>query len=222
MESPFVVSKTTLLTILCFGILFYYLGGGWNTITPQEQPASSECNSCAYGSSNAVNEFNVRNHLPEIDSQNTPSITNMRINYAGSTQASPIDSSTYSMSDSTADFYRVFQDKLPGLSSSMPLGWRDMKKTMPENKAFQEFERYTISKPAMQLAENLKALRRIGETQRDSLSRTLGQRSLLREIVSPMGSIPLGNSSKLFNDSSVRQTYIANITGAYPELPHMC
>ena len=83
---------------------------------------------------------------------------------------------------------------------------------------YSEFNRYAIAPTQMKRAETMRSVLRLGELSRDGLSRTLGQRSLLRDFVTPLGPNPVGESAMLWNDSSVRQSYIAAATGRFPEV----
>ena len=110
------------------------------------------------------------------------------------------------------------------LQQSMPASWRTdgTEDTGASSEEFAEFSRYAISPNQMQKSENMRSMLRLGELSRDGLARTLGQKSLLRDYVTPVGPLPMGNGAMLWNDSSVRQNFIASATGRFPELAESC
>ena len=109
-----------------------------------------------------------------------------------------------------------------GLSSVMPAGWRagggGIASKEGSNDTYAEFSRYSITPEAVARSENMRSVLRLSENTRQGMGRTLGYQSLLRNYVTPVGPQPIGDKSMLFNDSSVRQSYIASVTGAFPEL----
>uniref|UniRef100_A0A6C0BZL3 Uncharacterized protein n=1 Tax=viral metagenome TaxID=1070528 RepID=A0A6C0BZL3_9ZZZZ len=143
---------------------------------------------------------------------------------ASLTGGAPIDSSTYGLSDESAEYYKTFQPI--SLESTMPMGWRSAtnssKCASGGDDIYNEFSRYAISPNQMKRAENMRSVLRLGESSRDGLSRTLGQRSLLRDFVTPLGPSPIGDKAMLWNDSSVRQNYIASATGRFPTVAENC
>lgn len=142
----------------------------------------------------------------------------------GSVGGAPLDSSTYGMTEDGAEYMKHFQPV--SLESTMPMGWRAS--TNPQkcaaggDEVFTEFSRYAITPNQMKRAENMRSVLRLGENTRDGLSRTLGQRSLLRDFVTPLGPSPIGDNAMLWNDSSVRQGYIASATGRFPTVNDSC
>jgi len=137
---------------------------------------------------------------------------------------SPLDAATYGLSEDSAEYYKHF--KPVSLESTMPMGWRTAenpgKCSAGEDDLYSEFSRYAISPNQMKRAENMRSVLRLSEISRDGLSRTLGQRSLLRDFVTPLGPSPIGDNAMLWNDSSVRQNYIASATGRFPNVSESC
>lgn len=135
-----------------------------------------------------------------------------------------LDSNTFAPSQDSEDYYKHF--KPVSLESTMPMGWRaaqdPAKCSAGEEDLYSEFSRYAISPKQMKRAENMRSVLRLSELSRDGLSRTLGQRSLLRDFITPLGPSPLGDSAMLWNDSSVRQNYIAAAVGRFPEVAQSC
>ena len=133
-----------------------------------------------------------------------------------------LDSLTYGLSEDSSEYYKHF--KPVSLESTMPLGWRaqDGAEKCASEDLYSEFSRYAITPSQMKRAEGVRSVLRLSESSRDGLSRTLGQRSLLRDFVTPLGPSPIGDAAMLFNDSSVRQNYIASATGRFPEVSKGC
>jgi hypothetical protein len=144
--------------------------------------------------------------------------------FSSTAAGSPIDDATYAASPETAQYYEHF--KPVSLESTMPMGWRSPGSSAEcggaDDELYGEFSRYAITPNQMKRAENMKSVLRLGELSREGLSRTLGQRSLLRDYVTPLGPSPIGDSAMLWNDSSVRQNYIASATGRFPEVAQSC
>lgn len=136
----------------------------------------------------------------------------------------PLDSSTYGLSEESSEYYKHF--KPISLESTMPMGWRSSTNSTncgsTGDDIYNEFSRYAISPNQMKRAENMRSVLRLSESSRDGLSRTLGQRSLLRDFVTPLGPSPIGDNAMLWNDSSVRQNYIASATGRFPTVAENC
>lgn len=110
-----------------------------------------------------------------------------------------------------------------GLASVMPAGWRTDaanpgKCASLGDGSYAEFSRYSISPEAVARSENMRSVLRLSENTRQGLGRTLGYQSLLRNYVTPVGPQPIGDKAVLFNDSSVRQSYIAAVQGSFPSL----
>ena len=139
--------------------------------------------------------------------------------FIGDTIGCQIDDMTYSPSSDTAQYYTEFHPN--SLENTMPAGWRSNAKNIDDG-VYKEFNRYVVSPSHMKKAEAIRSSLRLGQLSRDGLSRSLGQRSLLRDYVTPMGPNPLNNTAMLFNDSSVRQNQIASATGQYPDLSQRC
>lgn len=126
----------------------------------------------------------------------------------------------FEMSDVTKEYMEAYNPT--GLASVMPAGWKSEK---PQHEAagagaFAEFSRYSISPEAVAKSENMRAVLRLSENTRQQMSRTLGSESLLRNAVTPIGPYPVGDKAMLWNDSSVRQAYIAAATGSFPSLDY--
>ena len=133
--------------------------------------------------------------------------------------AAPLDDSTYDVSPETKEFYEQF--KPVTLEQTMPAGWRE-KGQLAANDSPDEFSRYAITPNQMKKSEKMRTVLRLSENSRDGLSRTLGQRSLLREYVTPLGPNPIGSTAFPWNDSSVRHAYIASAMGRFPEVSQSC
>jgi hypothetical protein len=147
-----------------------------------------------------------------------------RISAAAGDSGWTLDASTFAPSQDSEDYYKHF--KPVSLETTMPMGWRATqdpeKRSAGEEDLYGEFSRYTISPNQMKRAESMRSVLRLSELSRDGLSRTLGQRSLLRDFVTPLGPSPVGDSAMLWNDSSVRQNYIASATGRFPDVAQSC
>ena len=218
----------TVLLLMLLGIILY---NAFGTQIDQSDSSVDKGDCACYGSTllkrSGDEQFNLGSP-PSFDAINvtlpaaaeSKTMASKTANMVGMSKASPIDSMTYANSADTMDYYIQFSP--PALTSAMPMGWRSSREAEDDKGVFGEFKRYTISQPQLKKAENLKSVVRITESSRDGLSRSLGQRSLLRESVSPLSTVPCGHNSKLFNDSSVRQHHIANLTGQYPELSECC
>ena len=124
----------------------------------------------------------------------------------------------FEMSDVTKEYMEAYNPT--GLASVMPAGWKSQKPSCEGAGAgaFAEFSRYSISPEAVAKSENMRSVLRLSENTRQQMSRTLGSDSLLRNAVTPIGPYPVGDRAMLWNDSSVRQAYIAAATGAFPSL----
>lgn len=153
-----------------------------------------------------------------------PQVTAPLMGAASWTGGAPLDSSTYGLSEESSEYYKHF--KPISLETTMPMGWRSStepsKCSTGGEDIYNEFSRYAISPNQMKRAENMRSVLRLGESSRDGLSRTLGQRSLLRDFVTPLGPSPIGDNAMLWNDSSVRQNYIASATGRFPTVAENC
>lgn len=145
------------------------------------------------------------------------------LNLPGSSAAGTALSSAFEMTDAGKEYLAAYNPT--GLASVMPAGWRadsaaggkDCSKSGGAE-AYAEFSRYSISPEAVARSENMRSVLRLSENTRQGMGRTLGYQSLLRNYVTPVGPQPIGDKSMLFNDSSVRQSYIASVTGSFPDL----
>lgn len=124
----------------------------------------------------------------------------------------------FDMTEAGKEFMQAYNPT--GLASVMPAGWRAEKPACQNNgdAGHAEWSRYSLSPLAVARSENLKAVMRVSENTRQGLSRTLGQQSLLRNAVTPIGPQPIGSHAFIFQDSSVRQAYIAAATGSFPSV----
>lgn len=138
----------------------------------------------------------------------------------------PYQADTFSPSDVSAEFLATFQPS--SLSSMMPANWRPSGQNCgavapaqagasPVGTNFDEFSRYTVAPSQVQRAETLRGTMRLAELSSTRNARTLGESSLLRNAVTPLSPIPIGSNAFVFNDSSVRQSFIASATGRFPE-----
>ena len=125
-----------------------------------------------------------------------------------------INPDTYDLSKESKEYLKEFQPA--SLNNTMPSGWRSQEPAQDSTGVFNEFSRYAISPNMMKRSESMRSVIRLGENSRDGMGRTLGYQSLLRDAVTPTGPQPIGSSAIPFNDSSVRQNYIAASTGQYP------
>lgn len=144
------------------------------------------------------------------------------LNLPGSSAAGTALSGAFEMTDAGKEYLAAYNPT--GLASVMPAGWRadaaagkDCSKSGGAE-AYAEFSRYSISPEAVARSENMRSVLRLSENTRQGMGRTLGYQSLLRNYVTPVGPQPIGDKSMLFNDSSVRQSYIASVTGSFPDL----
>ena len=130
----------------------------------------------------------------------------------------PLGGDTFSLSPASQEYLETFNPS--GLQNIMPSGWRapaaGQKCDPTDDGQFAEFSRYAVSPQMVQRSETMRSVMRHGENTRNGLGRTLGYQSLLRNYVTPSGAIPIGNSVMPFNDSQVRQSYIAAATGEFP------
>ena len=183
-----------------------------------------DANSAPLGAARSLDEprsGSVSDALPQIPvGVDSPRLSGALV--GGNQGGTSLDLDTYTPSQTTSEFYSVF--KPVALEATMPMGWRA---TGPSEKPddtniYNEFSRYAISPNQMKRAENMRSVLRLGESSRDGLSRTLGQRSILRDFITPLGPNPIGDKAMLWNDSSVRQNYIASTTGKFPEVSENC
>jgi len=147
------------------------------------------------------------------------------LNLPGSAAAGTALAGAFDMTEPGQEYMAAYNPT--GLASVMPAGWRsnaDAKGASCKAAAgaagdsYAEFSRYSISPEAVARSENMRSVLRLSENTRQGMGRTLGYQSLLRNYVTPVGPQPIGDKSMLFNDSSVRQSYIASVTGAFPDL----
>lgn len=128
----------------------------------------------------------------------------------------------FDMTEAGKEFMQAYNPT--GLASVMPAGWRTAKPSCQSNgdDNYAEWSRYSLSPQAVARSENMKSVLRLSENTRQGLSRTLGQQSLLRNAVTPIGPQPIGSNAFIFQDSSQRQAYIAAATGSFPSVSDMC
>ena len=143
------------------------------------------------------------------------------LNLPGSVEAGTALSGAFDLSEPGKEYLAAYNPR--GLASVMPAGWRadaanPAKCASTGDGSYAEFSRYSISPEAVARSENMKSVLRLSENTRQGLGRALGYQSLLRNYVTPVGPQPIGDKSMLFNDSSVRQSYIAAVTGSFPDL----
>jgi hypothetical protein len=143
------------------------------------------------------------------------------LNMPGSVDAGTALSGAFDMTEPGKEYMAAYNPT--GLASVMPAGWRadaanPAKCASTGDGSYAEFSRYSISPEAVARSENMKSVLRLSENTRQGMGRTLGYQSLLRNYVTPVGPQPIGDKSMLWNDSSVRQSYIAAVTGSFPDL----
>jgi len=143
------------------------------------------------------------------------------LNMPGSVAAGTSLAGAYDMSDTGKEYLAAYNPT--GLASVMPAGWRSDaagpgKCASTGDGSYAEFSRYSITPEAVARSENMRGVMRLSENTRQGLGRTLGYQSLLRNYVTPVGPQPIGDKSMLWNDSSVRQSYIAAVQGSFPPL----
>lgn len=143
------------------------------------------------------------------------------LNMPGSFAAGTALSGAFDLTEPGKEYMAAYNPT--GLASVMPAGWRadaanPAKCASMGDGSYAEFSRYSISPEAVARSENMKSVLRLSENTRQGLGRTLGYQSLLRNYVTPVGPQPIGDKAMLFQDSSVRQSYIAAVTGSFPDL----
>lgn len=147
------------------------------------------------------------------------------LNLPGSAAAGTALAGAFDLTEPGQEYMAAYNPT--GLASVMPAGWRssadakgaDCKAAAGAGgDSYAEFSRYSISPEAVARSENMRSVLRLSENTRQGMGRTLGYQSLLRNYVTPVGPQPIGDKSMLFNDSSVRQSYIASVTGTFPDL----
>lgn len=143
------------------------------------------------------------------------------LNMPGSVEAGTALAGAFDFTEPGKEYLAAYNPT--GLASVMPAGWRSdganpAKCASTGDGSYAEFSRYSISPEAVARSENMKSVLRLSENTRQGLGRALGYQSLLRNYVTPVGPQPIGDKSMLFNDSSVRQSYIAAVTGTFPDL----
>lgn len=133
---------------------------------------------------------------------------------------SQLDDSLYRPSEVSQGYLQAFNPT--SLKSLMPESWKAEAGASTckaaDDDAYSEFSRYSVSPSAVARSDKLKSTMRLSENTRNGLGRTLGYQSLLRNYVTPLVSpANVGRKAFTFNDSQVRQSYIAAVTGAYPD-----
>jgi hypothetical protein len=155
----------------------------------------------------------------DVDSPLVTSIGGL--NMPGSVAAGTALSGAFDLTEPGKEYLAAYNPT--GLASVMPAGWRadaanPAKCASTGDGSYAEFSRYSISPEAVARSENMKSVLRLSENTRQGLGRTLGYQSLLRNYVTPVGPQPIGDKAMLWQDSSVRQSYIAAVTGSFPDL----
>jgi len=143
------------------------------------------------------------------------------LNLPGSAAAGTALAGAFELTEPGKEYVAAYNPT--GLASVMPAGWRSdaanpAKCASTGDGSYAEFSRYSISPEAVARSENMRSVLRLSENTRQGLGRSLGYQSLLRNYVTPVGPQPIGDKSMLFNDSSVRQSYIAAVQGSFPSL----
>lgn len=144
------------------------------------------------------------------------------LNLPGSAAAGTALAGAFDLTEPGQEYMAAYNPT--GLASVMPAGWRAGAEAdsagckAAAGDSYAEFSRYSISPEAVARSENMRSVLRLSENTRQGMGRTLGYQSLLRNYVTPVGPQPIGDKSMLFNDSSVRQSYIASVTGTFPDL----
>ena len=121
-------------------------------------------------------------------------------------------------SETTAEFYNTFNPQ--SLSQMMPSNWRQegkgCKALDADEGQFSQFSRYTISPERVKKSEGMRGMMRLRENTMTTNSKTLGMPNLLHNAVSPLRATPIGSNQFIFQDSQLRQSYIAAATGSFP------
>lgn len=144
------------------------------------------------------------------------------LNLPGSAAAGTTLAGAFDLTEPGQEYMAAYNPT--GLASVMPAGWRAGAEAdsagckAAAGDSYAEFSRYSITPEAVARSENMRSVLRLSENTRQGMGRTLGYQSLLRNYVTPVGPQPIGDKSMLFNDSSVRQSYIASVTGTFPDL----
>ena len=112
-----------------------------------------------------------------------------------------------------------------GLSDQMPLNWRaggdvgcEKRDADGSKEEWESFGRYSITPQQFRKAEKLDRLMALGLNTREGNAKALGLPSLLHNSLMATSPVPIGNDAFIFNDSSLRQAYIAQATGSFPSL----
>ena len=99
----------------------------------------------------------------------------------------------------------------PELKQLMPANWRGGPKDRDE-----AFGRLSIDPERVRQSQRSMGLVRLPQSSRGTMSRSLGQTSLIREAVTPLSSVPVGKSNFFSHDSERRLSSIYEATGSYP------
>jgi hypothetical protein len=132
----------------------------------------------------------------------------------------PFMNDSFAPSEATAEYYQTFNPN--SLAQMMPAQWRaggekQCKDAMdPDNGQFDDFSRYSITPQAVQKSENIRGILRLRENTQTTNAKALGLPSLLREAVTPLSAVPIGDKNFFSHDSQQRLSYIASALGAYP------
>ena len=130
----------------------------------------------------------------------------------------PFLDGAFEPSDTTAEFYNTFNPQ--SLSQMMPSNWRqdgESCKSLDADKGqFSQFSRYSISPDKVKKSEGMRGMMRLRENTMTTNSKTLGMPNLLLNAVHPLRATPIGANQFIFQDSQLRQAYIAAATGSFP------
>ena len=124
-----------------------------------------------------------------------------------------LDESLWKDSDTTAEYYKTFDSQR--LKNLMPNSWQAKNDDASEDPS-DEFSRFTIKPGMMRKAEETRGIMRLSEPSRSSSSRIIGLSDPVRNAVTPLNPRPIGSHVVTFQDSSIRQDLIAEITGKPP------
>jgi hypothetical protein len=134
--------------------------------------------------------------------------------------AAPYADDAFRPSEATEEFYSTFKPQT--LAQMMPSNWRPKGCASAgegDEGQYSQFARYSISPAMVRRSESLRGMLRMQENTMTTNSKTLGMPNLLHNAVKPLRATPIGSSQFVFQDSQLRQGFIAAATGAYPEEP---
>lgn len=221
---------------LCAGV-----GGSGGGQTGGGRPAGSSCGYSApspggvrggAGRRAAAASGYVAGHAPSAGSSQAtapdPSSTLGASPHATMPAASPFADDAFRPSEATEEFYSTFNPQ--SLAQMMPSHWRPGGGKQRCDAAgggaeggdegqYSQFARYSISPEMMRRSEGLRGMMRLQENTMTTNSKTLGMPNLLQNAVTPLRATPIGSGQFVFQDSQLRQGFIAAATGAYPSEP---